>query len=46
MGFRLTKFISNDTDVMNSMSKEKRTDLLQSPSIFNDKINEQIILVK
>ena len=28
------------------MWKEKRTDLLQSPSIFNDKINEQTILVK
>lgn len=46
VGFRLTEFISNDTDVMNSMWKEKRTDLLQSPSIFNDKINEQTILVK
>ena len=44
-GFRLTKFISNDKDVMNSIPVAERAKSFQTAS-FNDSINEQTLGVK
>ena len=44
-GFRLTKFVSNDEDVMNSIPVAERAKSFQIAS-FNDNINEQNLGVK
>ena len=44
-GFRLTKFISNDKDVMNSILVAERAQSFQTAS-FNDNLNEQTLGVK
>ena len=44
-GFRLTKFVSNDKDVMNSIPVAERAKSFQTAS-FNDRLNEPIPVVK
>ena len=44
-GFRLTKLILNDKDVMNSIPVAERAKSFQTAS-FNDSINEQTLGVK
>ena len=44
-GFRLTKFIWNDKDVMNSILVAERAQSFQIAS-FNDNLNEQTLGVK
>ena len=44
-GFKVTKFISNDKDVMNSILVVERAKSFQTAS-FNDNINKQTLGIK